>query len=183
MPSEQAIGRGADAGRRWKNPGMSAVARLVTVVDIDGLVVDRTGVGSQRVGGGPAVGADTGPAPLMSGNRVDAPAGMSFSALHLAVLRDGRRVVLLNDRGWSVSGPPDTWQGASAAGIEGDARAVVGPDEPFGSHSQADMASDHWAHLAGILRNHGIQIEPGELSRLHHDVELSERLRSRIAGD
>ena len=108
-------------------------------------------------------------------------AEMSFSALHQAVLHDGRRLTLLDDRGWTVHGPRGIWQRVSIQEIEADARTVVGPDEPFGSHSQADMESDHWAHLAEILRHQGSQIEPQELSRLPHDVELSERLRACIA--
>jgi hypothetical protein len=51
-----------------------------------------------------------------------------------AVLADGRRVVLLDDRGWSGSGG---WAHETAAEIERTARFVVGPDEPFEGHSQA----------------------------------------------
>lgn len=161
---------------------MSAVVRLTTVVDIDGRVVDAEGIGSRLVGGPAPLGFEPALAPLTSGERVDAIREISFSALHLAVLEDGRRLVLLKDRGWSISGPPDIWQHASVEEIEADARTAVGPDEPFNSHTQADMESDHWAYLAGILRNQGFQIQPEELRRLRHDVELSDRLRSRIAG-
>jgi len=59
---------------------------------------------------------------------------------------------------------------------------VVGPDEPYGSHSQADMDTDHWAHLVGILRQQGVLVDAEELSRLPHDAELSERLRTRITS-
>jgi hypothetical protein len=69
---------------------------------------------------------------------------MSVSALHLAVLHDGRRVVLLDDRGWSASGPPDIWRRTSIEEVEETARTVVGPDEPFGGHSQAHMKAAHW---------------------------------------
>jgi len=148
---------------QWKNPGMSDVARLVTVVDIDDRVVDAKDVEARLVDGPPPKGAEPGLAPPSSGERVDDPREMSFSALHQAVLHDGRRLTLLDDRGWSVHGPP-------------------GPDEPYGGHSQADMESEHWSHLANILRDQGMQIDPEELSRLPHDVELSMRLRARIAS-
>jgi hypothetical protein len=107
---------------------------------------------------------------------------MSLSAVHLAVLDDGRRPTLLDDRGWGVHGPPDIWRRTSAEDIEEDARMVVGPDEPYGSHSQADMGTDRWAYLAGILRQQGVFIDAEELSRLPHEVELSERLRTRITS-
>lgn len=107
---------------------------------------------------------------------------MSLSALHLAVLDDGRRLTLLDDRGWARSGPPDIWHRTSVEELEEDARMVVGPDEPYGSHSQADMEADHWADLAGILRQQSVLVDVEGLSRLPHDVELSERLRTSITS-
>lgn len=167
---------------QWKNPGMSDVARLVTVVDIDDRLVDAKDVEARLVDGPPPRGAEPGLAPPRSRERVDDPREISFSALHQAVLHDGRRLTLLDDRGWSVHGPPGMWQHASVEEIEADARTVVGPDEPYGSHPQADMESEHWAYLANVLRHQGMQIDPEELSRLPHHVELSERLRARIAA-
>jgi len=105
---------------------------------------------------------------------------MSLAALHQAVLDDGRRVTLLDDRGWGVHGPPDSWRRTSIKDIQAVARTVVGPDEPYGSRSHADMEADRWAHLAGILRQHGVPIDAEELRRSPHDVELSQRLLTRI---
>lgn len=60
---------------------------------------------------------------------------------------------------------------------------MVGPDEPFGSHSQADIETDHWAALAGTLQQQGVLIDLGELRRLGHHVEFTEPLRDvRWAG-
>lgn len=126
------------------HPGVSHVARLATVVDVDD--DDR----------------------------------MSFSALHLAVLDDERRLTLLDDRGWTVSGPANLWQCTTAEEIAADARMVVGPDEAYGDHTQADMAAEHWTSLADSLRQHGVLISGLELSRLPHDVELSKRVRRRL---
>lgn len=67
------------------------------------------------------------------------PQQISLSARHEAVLSDGGRVLLLADRGWSASGPPDIWTETSVEEITDIARTVVGPDEPFGSRSQKDM--------------------------------------------
>lgn len=146
---------------------MVAVARLVTLVDV----------------------------------RDDVPdAGwMSVSARHEAVLGDGRRVPLLDDRGWSASlkrcrvdegragdptrdDVPDIWAVTSIADIEEEARAVVGPDEPFDGHSQEDMEADHWAYLAHILWQQGVPVDAEELKRLPHEVVLSERLLARVGS-
>jgi hypothetical protein len=160
---------------------MAVVTRLVTVVDID----DRTvpvEVRDAPVLDDPAPdGAEPAAVPLIVGGAdVDDPRDMSLSALHLAVLEDGRRLTLLDDRGWGVHGPPDVWRRTSVEEIEADARMVVGPDAPYGDHSAADMETDHWVYLAGILRRQGVRVEADELGRLPHDVEISERLRTRI---
>lgn len=108
---------------------------------------------------------------------------ISVSARHEAVLANGRRVLLLDDRGWSESGPPNIWAMTSIEDIVGTTRVVVGPDEPFGGRSYEDMEADHWAQLTGTLRQHGIVAEALELKRLPHDVVLSERLLARIDHD
>jgi len=109
---------------------------------------------------------------------------ISIAARHEAVLEDGRRLLLLGDRGWteSVHGVSDIWPVTSVEEIEADARVVVGPDEPFDGRSQADMEADHWAYLAELLRQLGVAVEPAELRELPHDVVLGERLLARIQG-
>ena len=42
---------------------------------------------------------------------------ISVSARHEAVLDDGRRVLLMDDRGWSESGPPNIWVQTSVQDI------------------------------------------------------------------
>ena len=108
------------------------------------------------------------------------PRRISVSARHEAELDDGDRVLLLDDRGWTESGPPDVWATTSVEDMEFTARTVVGPDEPFGGHTYADMAADHWASLAGTLEQHGVSITAAHLARLPHDVMLSERLLRRL---
>jgi len=145
---------------------MVAVARLVTFADVDGEVADAL--------------------------------HMSVSVRHEALLVDGRRLRLLDDRGWSSSlnrfcqddvpddgswpdDAPDIWAMTSVEDIEETARVVVGPDEPFDGRSQEDMAADHWASLAQVLRRQGVVVGAPELKRLPHDVVLSERLLARAA--
>lgn len=125
---------------------------------------------------------------------------MSVSARLEAVLVDGRRVLLLDDRGWTESltrvwvegvpngdsfgeDVPDLWAVTSVEDIEETARSVVGPDEPFGGRSQEDMEADHWASLSEVLRRQGVVVDARELKRLPHDVVLSERLLARVARD
>lgn len=158
------------------------MTRLLTVVDIDDRTFPAEVLDAPVVDGPAPDGARPALAQTEYGPHRDDPREMSLGALHLAVLDGGRRLTLLDDRGWGVHGPPDIWRRTSGEEIEANARMVVGPDEPYGSHSQADMQADHWAHLAGILREQGVLVGVEELRRLPHDVELSERLRSRTTG-
>ena len=124
---------------------------------------------------------------------------MAVSARHEAVLLDGRRVLLLDDRGWSSSShiaffqagdssnrnstreqPPDIWATTSVEDIEQTARMVVGPDEPSDGFSHEDAEQGHWAYLSDVLRQHGVVVDALDLRRLPHDVVLSERLLARL---
>src|SRR5215210_9581733 len=88
----------------------------------------------------------------------DGPAArrMSVAVRHQAVLPDGRRVVLLGDRGWSeqlrvvwydepskqgrrLSELPGIWAYATVDEMERTARDALGPDEPFAGHTPEDM--------------------------------------------
>jgi hypothetical protein len=117
---------------------------------------------------------------------------LSVSARHEAELPDGRRVLLLDDRGWSASSliawgegevpeeQPDSWATMSVEDIEETTRIVVGPDEPFEGSSQEDAEEGHWAYLSDVLRQHGVVVDALDLRRLPHDVVLSERLLARV---
>jgi hypothetical protein len=115
------------------------------------------------------------------------PRRVSLSARHEAVLDDGRRLVLLADRGWTeelrgagASEVADILALSSEEDIAETARTVVGPDEPFGGRTQGEMESDHWNALAGKLSAHGVAVAVEELRRLPHDVVLGEGLRARL---
>ncbi len=108
---------------------------------------------------------------------------LSISARHVAVLASGRRVLLLDDRGWSESGPPNILARTSVEDIEDTARMVVGHDEPFGDRTYEDMAADHWDQLTEVLREQGVVVDALELQRRPHDVVLSERLLARVGHD
>ena len=147
---------------------MALIARLLTLVDLND--ADDAGPDARR---------------------------MSVTARHEAVLTDGRRVVLLDDRGWGGQlavawrGEPSEeerlryerssiWATETVEELEREARFVVGPDEPFDGRTQADMEAEHWDSLARVLRQQGVPVEAAELKALPHDVELSDRLLARL---
>jgi hypothetical protein len=105
------------------------------------------------------------------------PRQVAVLATHSAVLDDGRRITLLDDRGWGTTG---RWEMVSIEEIEDTARTVVGPDEPAEGQTHEEVAAVHWAYLAGVLRRHGSDADVGTLRSLPHDVVLSERLRARL---
>ena len=113
-----------------------------------------------------------------------APGHMSVSARHEAVLSDGSRVLLLDDRGWSSSSKSglDVWASTSVEEIENTARAVVGPDEPFGERSQEEMEAAHWSCLADVLRERGVVVDATSLRRLAHDVVVAPRVLARLGA-
>ena len=111
---------------------------------------------------------------------------LSVSARLDAVLADGRRIVLLDGRGWTESlrgsgaDDMDIWATSSEAELAETARVVVGPDEAYGGRSQSEMDAGHWTTLAETLAAHGVDASADDLRRLPHDVVLSERLRARL---
>ena len=120
---------------------------------------------------------------------------LSVSARLEAELADGRRLVLLDGRGWtaslhvfwqegaprpSASDMPDIWATTSLEDIEEGARGVVGPDPAFGEESQEEVDDGHWEYLAEVLQRQGVHVAGEELRRLPHDVVVSERLRACI---
>jgi hypothetical protein len=113
---------------------------------------------------------------------------ISVSVRHEAVVDDGRRMLLLDDRGWSeapggagANEVADIWALTSEQDIAETARVVVGPDEPFDGRSQDDMDTDHWNALARDLRALGVVVDADDLKQLPHDVVLSEPLLARLS--
>jgi hypothetical protein len=103
--------------------------------------------------------------------------GRSVCARHEAVLSDGRRFVLLDDRGWGSSAPIDE---RTTQEVEDTAKMVVGPDGPGLGQTLEQAAAAHWVLLERKLQDAGVKVEEGELRALPHDVEMSDRLRSRL---
>ena len=103
---------------------------------------------------------------------------VSVRARHEAVLADGGRVLLLDDRGWGTSAP---WAATTAADVEQTARVVVGPDEPAPGGTWEESCAGYWAHLGRRLRERVVPADPARLRELPHDVVLTDRLRARLA--
>jgi hypothetical protein len=110
--------------------------------------------------------------------------GVSFDVEEFAVLADGRRLWLNDDRsdkrGFSSflhtpAGfePVDFWMYATLDMIETDVLNTVLPDDD-------DTEDEHpWEWLAERIRAHGVEVTPEQLKALPYNVEFSERLRAR----
>lgn len=72
---------------------------------------------------------------------------MSVSARHEAVLVDGRRVLLLDDRGWSTSGPANIWAVTSVQDIVDTARMTSGDQM---SETDGPSGWEHVEHIIGV---------------------------------
>lgn len=105
------------------------------------------------------------------------PRRVSASATLSAVLDDGRRITLLDDRGWGTTGQ---WETTTVGEIENTALTVVGPDEPVEGQTCEEVAAAHWTHLAAVLGERGVAASPDTLRALPHAVVLSDRLRNRV---
>lgn len=126
---------------------------------------------------------------LLTSIDIDEPAGtprdadreMSISALLELELASGRRVTLLDDRGWGSSGPSNIWARTSLEDLVDTARTVVGPDEPPDRVSYEEADARYWARMAAIAQAKGVRIEAGDLPALPHDVDISQEIRARVA--
>jgi hypothetical protein len=107
------------------------------------------------------------------------PGQVSMTVCHQLELADGRRVVLLSDRGWGSSG---TWAELQLKEIQENAQTVVGPDEPPKGRSREEEADLHWNYLARIAQKQGVPVDADDLRQLPHDVVLSRQLLATIGA-
>lgn len=103
-----------------------------------------------------------------------------FRVEEFADLSDGRRLILTRDRGWSSApsggrSPDELWAHISVEDITSTVLAVVLPDEA------KDTGEEHpWDRLAERIRALGVEAAAEHLRHLPYDVELSERLLTRV---
>lgn len=106
----------------------------------------------------------------------------NFRVSEYAVLDDGSEVVLHAERGFSagVHGGEDAdiWKHMTAAGIEGDVRAVVL------SHDAERAGEDHpWHWLIGLLARVGVIESVERLREVPYEVRLGPEVLSRLTAD
>ncbi|HEY0641039.1 MAG TPA: hypothetical protein VGD67_25685 [Pseudonocardiaceae bacterium] len=104
----------------------------------------------------------------------------NFRVEEFATLSDGRRVVLSDDRGWSVGGGSvdDLWARMTVASVEADVLLVVLPDD-----AEETGEAHPWEWFAAALRSHGVDVTAESLRGLPYDVVLSPRLHARLSAD
>jgi hypothetical protein len=116
------------------------------------------------------------------------PGGLSFRVSEFAVLDDGRRLTLHEERGWTqwvrrgappgeqLTEDPGPWSLMTRQSVIQDTLNVVLPDDD-------DPAEAHpYEWLAELLAARGVSATAAELRAVPYDVELSPRLEERLAA-
>ncbi|MEX5633933.1 hypothetical protein [Parafrankia sp. FMc2] len=105
--------------------------------------------------------------------RTDDGSSQSFSVSEFVTLDDGRRVILHEDRGFTVSrvlGGPGSGAGQFGETRESIIQNVLNVVLPDG-----DQPSDHpWSWLADLGRARGLQVTADELRGLPYEVVLTD---------
>ena len=116
------------------------------------------------------------PAPVVGWR--DDGRSVSFSVAELALLADGRRILLHAERGFTTARwpPGDKWAGLTAADLESNVLATVLPDDD-------EPAEDHpYDWLAALCAEHGLAVTADELRQVPYRVEFSDRVHQAVAA-
>jgi hypothetical protein len=119
-----------------------------------------------RPGWSPSVGVDPAPEERSA----------SFDVAEYGVRDDGTRVLLHQERGFTVGVVPrcDPWSGVTAEMIERDVLTTVLPDDD-------DTGDEHpYEWLADLCRQQGVDATADDLRRVPYHVELTSELRHRL---
>jgi hypothetical protein len=100
---------------------------------------------------------------------------VSFRISEFALLDDGRRVTLHDERGFSTrSSSGDTWGHLTLDSVTVGVRTTVLPDVD-------DTEEEHpWEWLAQLLTAHGVDVSPDRLRSVPYVIEYSDRLLARL---
>jgi hypothetical protein len=102
----------------------------------------------------------------------------SFDVVEYAVLSDGRRVTLLDDRGWSQTthglAPGETWP-LTADDVRRDVLNVVLPDD-----AETSGEEHEWRWFVERLHDAGVDVTRDELRALPYRIAFGERLRAAL---
>jgi hypothetical protein len=100
----------------------------------------------------------------------------SFDVAEFAVVDDGSRVLLHEERGFTIGGGSsrDPWSGLTAEILERNVLTTVLPDDD-------DTADEHpYEWLAELCRQRGLDATADDLRRVPYAVELSDQPRRRL---
>jgi hypothetical protein len=99
--------------------------------------------------------------------------GMDIDVHEFAVLDDGRRLTLHQDRGFSTSATHMTADHAESSVLT----TVLPDDAEF-------TGEDHpWEWLASLIRNHGVAVTPEQLKAVRYVVEFGPRLAALLESE
>jgi hypothetical protein len=93
---------------------------------------------------------------------------MSVQAHHVALLDDGREVLLIGDRGWTSRIP---------AGLSRDHESIRDLRD---TAMKAVWEAGQPEHVAAVLRTEGVAIDPDAVHRIPHEIEISDRVIARV---
>ena len=116
--------------------------------------------------------------------RLDAARSQSFSVSEFVTLEDGRRVILHEDRGFTIgwrssgeSGSGDIRRHETLESMTRDVLNVVLPDDD-------ECADDHpWSWLADLARARGLNVTAEDLRGLPYEVIFTDEVRRWLAPD
>jgi len=116
--------------------------------------------------------------------RSDGTTDQSFSVSEFATLEDGRRVLLHEDRGFTLgwrssagSGTGDVQKYESLESLTREVLNVVLPDDD-------ECAEDHpWSWLAELARARGLNVTAEDLRGLPYEVIFAEKVRRWLRPD
>ena len=114
--------------------------------------------------------------------RFDEARSQSFSVSEFVTLEDGRRVILHEDRGFTIgwrssgeSGSGDIRRHETLESMTRDVLNVVLPDDD-------EPAEDHpWSWLAELARARGLNVTAEDLRGLPYEVILADKVRRWLA--
>jgi hypothetical protein len=104
----------------------------------------------------------------------------SFSVSEFAALEDGRRVILHDDRGFTLGlrpGPGDLREHETLETLSREVSNVVLPDD------DDDTEAHPWSWLADLGRARGLDVTARDLRALPYDVVFTESVRRWLASE
>jgi len=119
----------------------------------------------------------------LGSQRSDGVGDQSFSVSEFVTLEDGRRVILHDDRGFTLglrssgdSRPGDIREHETLESLSREVLNVVLPDDD-------ESAEDHpWSWLAGLARARGLDVTAQDLRGLRYEVIVTENVRRWLTG-